>query len=181
VVDHIPVISTFSGPVKVVVGLIHSIAHLAAAIFDRAHWANHIEEAKLGAKNIVRGAVATVPLIGNFMIIQYDISRQRAYIRKIKFEENCAVLYECGKKVARVSATEYYQKLRENPTPRALLDFMRGQSSVVDRPFGGIHTIKKANFSMYGKSEKGDSQIIGIMRSGGSYIDVALAKEPAAL
>jgi len=138
--DHIPVVSIFSGSLKVAVGLVHTIAHLSATIFDRADRARHVKEAKLGAKNLGRGAVAIVPLIGNAIVLEYDVHCKGPHVTAAKFEKNKAVLYECDKKVASVSAKAYYQKLRENPAPEALLAFMKDRAFLgADKPFGGIH------------------------------------------
>ena len=57
---YIPVISTITGCARASLGIIHSIIHLALAIFNSKNRDHHLQEAKLGGSNICRGPTKAV-------------------------------------------------------------------------------------------------------------------------
>lgn len=73
--DLIPLASIASGTPKAVLGLMHTIAHLAQAIFDKQNRYEHLKEAGLGFYNVVRGTIAVVPLFGNGIVAAFDVYR----------------------------------------------------------------------------------------------------------
>lgn len=78
---YIPGISTVTGCGRALLGIVHSIVHLASAVFDSKNRAKHLEEAKLGGKNIARGLIEMIPVIGNITMCVVD------WRRTIKFEK----------------------------------------------------------------------------------------------
>lgn len=76
-------VSTVTGLGRILMGLIHTIVHLAKAIlFDRSNQKFHLHQAQLGLYHIGRGLVEMFPGAGNLAIIKYDDSR----IKKLKEE-----------------------------------------------------------------------------------------------
>lgn len=75
--DMIPIVSTVIGIGRILLGLAHTIVHLAKAVFDKSHRDVHLQEAALGAYNFTRGVIETVPGIGNAMIAIFDLFRIR--------------------------------------------------------------------------------------------------------
>lgn len=119
ILGYIPVVSTFSGIGRSLLGIVHSVVHLACAIFsqNRTH---HLSEAKLGAKNIVRGLVEAIPVIGNITLLIVDVMRMKHYQ---KMAEECikkneaayndqAVLFVYGKEVAKKPIQAFYQEVK---------------------------------------------------------------------
>ena len=76
---YIPVISTLSGPARMVFGKIEAITGLAIAVFAsterRSNWG--LELALHGAANILRGTVETIPVIGNIACVVKDLAGTR--------------------------------------------------------------------------------------------------------
>jgi len=71
----IPGVSTITGVGRSLVGLVHMVAHLAKAIFDKPNRDEHLREAGLGFYNLVRGLVEAVPVAGNIVVIVFDVYR----------------------------------------------------------------------------------------------------------
>nr|MBA2729050.1 hypothetical protein [Parachlamydiaceae bacterium] len=80
---YIPAVSTISGLARALLGVVHTIVHLACSIFSD-HREHHLQEALLGAKNIVRGLVEAVPIIGNITMFVVDILRVNKYEKMAK-------------------------------------------------------------------------------------------------
>ncbi len=76
---YIPGVSTITGCGRALLGIVHSIVHLATAIFDSKNRAKHLEEAKLGGKNIARGLVEMIPVIGNITMFVVDLKRTNKF------------------------------------------------------------------------------------------------------
>ncbi len=79
---YIPGVSIISGTARALLGLVHTIVHLATAIFDRKNCNEHLQESLFGVKNIVRGAVETVPFAGNVICYLYDKFRIKSADQK---------------------------------------------------------------------------------------------------
>ncbi len=78
----IPGVSTITGTALALTGTIHAIVHLACAIFDSAHREQHLEEAKLGGRNIAYGLVAALlPIVGNIAILVKDLWDANEYCK----------------------------------------------------------------------------------------------------
>ena len=71
---YVPVLSTITGFARTLLATIHTIAHAALATLSKNR-AHHLNEASLGLKNIVRGCVEMVPLIGNTAVYLFDQKR----------------------------------------------------------------------------------------------------------
>src|ERR1700722_18020208 len=71
---YIPGVSTITGLGRSLLGIVHTIAHLACAIFSK-NQSDHLQEAGLGLKNIVRGVIEAIPIIGNITIGAIDCCR----------------------------------------------------------------------------------------------------------
>src|ERR1700722_1949448 len=71
---YIPGVSTITGLGRSLLGIVHTIAHLACAIFSKNRW-GHLQEAGIGFKNIVRGVIEAIPIIGNITIGAIDCCR----------------------------------------------------------------------------------------------------------
>jgi len=71
----IPGISTITGIGRTFVGLVHMIAHLAKAIFDQPKRDKHLNEARLGLYNVMRGLVEAIPVAGNLVVAVFDLYR----------------------------------------------------------------------------------------------------------
>lgn len=89
---YIPGVSTITGLSRALLGLVHTIVHLVCAIFssNRTH---HLQEAKLGMKNIGRGLVEATPIIGNIATFIVD------KIRTNKFHEQTSEVISRNKAV----------------------------------------------------------------------------------
>lgn len=72
-IGYIPFVSTITGCCRALLGIIHTIAHLVLAIFDSQNRAFHMEQAALGGRNIVRGAIEMMPIVGNLALLIMDI------------------------------------------------------------------------------------------------------------
>lgn len=68
---YIPFVSTITGLGRALLGIVHTIIHLACAIFSKNR-KHHLREAKLGLKNIARGLVEAIPIIGNITMYVVD-------------------------------------------------------------------------------------------------------------
>ncbi len=71
----IPVLSTATGLMRSCLGIVHTIYHLANAIFDEKNRGEHLEEGSLGVYNFVRGLLESVPIMGIFLVIILDVPR----------------------------------------------------------------------------------------------------------
>lgn len=74
----VPGLSCVTGFFRSFIGLIHAIVHLAkTALSSQKNQAN-INEAHLGAYNVVRGAVEMTPFLGNLLVGAFDYYRYQA-------------------------------------------------------------------------------------------------------
>jgi len=76
---YIPIVSTITGCARALLGIIHSIVHLASAIFDSKNRDHHLQEAKLGGYNIGRGIVEMIPVVGNIILLVKDLIIAKKY------------------------------------------------------------------------------------------------------
>lgn len=112
----IPLVSTVLGPCQALLGLVHTIGHFAIFIFTKNQ--SDLEEVKLGAKNIVRGSIATLPIIGNIILFVFDIIRTIQVDYSIKRQiakdpskyDNCATLFFDGREVAKQPIGDFENK-----------------------------------------------------------------------
>lgn len=81
---YIPGVSTVSGSIRTLLGIIHTIVHLVAAIFNAKNRAYHLKEAGLGVRNIIRGLVEIIPIAGNITCLTYDGIRMKRQAEAVK-------------------------------------------------------------------------------------------------
>jgi hypothetical protein len=113
-----PIISTVSGTYRLSMGVIHTVKHLACAIFSR-HRQAHLQEAALGAKNIGIGLIEIIPIIGNIVMLvrgRMLVKKNIKIYRRMESEQynNCAVLFEDGRVVAQMPLGEYRRAISAN-------------------------------------------------------------------
>jgi hypothetical protein len=72
---YCPVVSTFTGSFRALVGAAYLIKSVACCIFDSPKRAYHVEGIKIAAANIGRGLLEAIPVIGNIFAANIDISR----------------------------------------------------------------------------------------------------------
>ncbi len=77
---YIPVVSTFTGTYRTTVGISYFVYSLFALIAntvkgDSSLKEKNIESLKIAAANIARGVVEIIPVIGNLLAANFDISR----------------------------------------------------------------------------------------------------------
>lgn len=114
---YIPVISTISGIGRSLMGLIYTITHLVLAIFKKDK--DHLREVVLGAKNIGRGLVEAIPVIGNVSIFIIDLKRMNKLEKMAKEEiqrnqatyNNQVIMFTYRKEVAKMPISELQQEL----------------------------------------------------------------------
>src|ERR1700722_12281013 len=129
-VGFIPIVSTITGGGRALLGIVHAIGYLACAIFAKNQGA-HLQEAWFGAKNIGRGLIEAIPIIGN--ITMFVIDRMR-----IKKHE--------------IMAQSYIEQNRAKCIEYAIL-FIDGQekfrklASVIDQEMGKLEKVKSGGLS----------------------------------
>lgn len=96
----IPGVSTVTGIGRAFVALVHTVAHLAKAIFEKQNRKEHLTEAALGFYNFGRGVIEAVPLLGNFVVITFDLCRLiiQSKAQSIKIKEQFMAQYGLSKK-----------------------------------------------------------------------------------
>lgn len=118
---YCPGIGTITGCGRTLLGIVHSIVHLTSAIFDSKNRAKHLKEAKLGSKNIVRGLVEMIPVIGTYTMVFVDLIRMEIFENQAKKlmkqnpneYSNHITLFIYGKETAKLSIAEANEKLKE--------------------------------------------------------------------
>lgn len=112
---RLPVVSTFTGCFRAFLGLIHSIVHLVSAIFDAKNRALHLKEVKLGGKNIGRGLIEMLPIIGNITMLVVDNKRIKKFKKEalktinedpVKYD-GFIVTFSYGKEIGWISEEDY--------------------------------------------------------------------------
>src|ERR1700722_1527513 len=109
-VGFIPIVSTITGGGRALLGIVHTIGHLACAIFAKKQGA-HLQEAWFGAKNIGRGLIEAMPIIGNITMFVIDRLRikkhevmARSYIEQSSGCMQYAILFIDGQEKFRKPA-----------------------------------------------------------------------------
>jgi hypothetical protein len=81
---YFPLISTISGLGRTLLGIIHTIAHLAKGVFLKSQdWK---EESCAGLKNIGRGVIEMIPIVGNLTTMVIDMLRANSYATFLQAE-----------------------------------------------------------------------------------------------
>ncbi len=135
---YIPVVSTITGLGRALLGIVHTIVHLVCAIFpkNREH---HLQEASLGAKNIGRGLVEAIPVIGNITMVVVDLLRMNKFEKMAKEHigknkaayDNHAAMFIYGQEIAKRPMAEFnveIEKLNRKPTLADLEKIIRNQN-----------------------------------------------------
>jgi len=128
------VISTITGLGRALLGLVHMIIHLVAAIFSTLK-DHHLKEAELGAWNFGFGLIEMIPIIGNIAMALINIKRQKHYEKLAKDivyanpagYSNQAVLFAYGKEIDRKQITlsnDIIDECRNLNTSTEMLNYM---------------------------------------------------------
>jgi hypothetical protein len=134
---YIPVVSTITGLGRALLGLVHTIVHLACSIFSKNR-DHHLEEAKLGAKNIGRGLIEAIPVIGNITMFIVDLKRMNKFEKMAKDQidknksayNNQAVMFIYGQEIAKRPINEFnseMEKLNKKPTQADIERIIRNE------------------------------------------------------
>jgi hypothetical protein len=129
---YTPVVSTITGCGRALLGVIHSIVHLASAIFDAKNRAHHLEETKLGGKNIGRGLVEMLPIIGNITMFVVDLKRMNKFEKQAKEimaqnpddYNNHITLFAYGKEIANHTKEAVQDALKSRPKNTMVSEIM---------------------------------------------------------
>lgn len=107
-------VSTITGLGRVLLSLVHTIVHLASAIFDARNRSEHLEEASLGAINFARGWIEMIPVVGNIAMFVADLVRSTQFLDEVNeiitknSEYNAyAMVFGKGKEIARKPLNEF--------------------------------------------------------------------------
>ena len=135
---YIPVVSTVTGLGRALLGLVHTIVHLACLIFsclpnfskNRDH---HLEEVILGAKNVGRGFIESIPVFGNITMLIVDLLRMNKFdkMAKDQFDKNNSAytgqvtLFIYGQEIAKRPISEFYSELSKLPSKPTLEDIIK--------------------------------------------------------
>lgn len=75
IMGYIPVVSTFSGAYRTLVGLAYFVKMAVSDILDPTNHTQHLEGLKIAGANIGRGLLEMIPVIGNLFALNIDASR----------------------------------------------------------------------------------------------------------
>lgn len=114
ILGYIPVVSTVTGLARALLGIVHIIVHLTCSIFNNRD--HHLAEAKLGLKNIGRGLVEALPIIGNITMLIVDQVRMSKFHKMAEEQinkdkavyNNKVVIFGCGHEIAKRPLDEFY-------------------------------------------------------------------------
>ena len=126
-------VSTITGIGRVLLGIVHTVVHVVCSIFSKNNREAHFEEAKLGVRNIGRGLIEAVPIVGNLAVRIIDAVRTNRFgaMAEKELEKNPAgdqvVVFVYGREMARGSLESRIFKITfKKPTsedlPRVLLN-----------------------------------------------------------
>lgn len=135
---YIPVVSIITGLGRLLLAIIHTIVHLVCAIFSKNR-EHHLQEASLGAKNIVRGLVEVIPIIGNITMFVVDLLRINKFEKMAKEHiernkaayNNQAVMFTYGQEIAKRPIAEFNVEvagLNRKPTQADVERIIRNQN-----------------------------------------------------
>ncbi len=75
ILGYIPGVSTLTGAYRALLGLAYLVVSAVKYIFDKIHRHHHLESMKIGATNLGRGLIEMVPVAGNLVAANMDVSR----------------------------------------------------------------------------------------------------------
>lgn len=73
---YIPLLSTFTGLYRTLVGLAFLISSFALSLFDSLNRPLHLEGMKIASANMGRGLLEMLPIVGNLLVLNIDVSRK---------------------------------------------------------------------------------------------------------
>ena len=130
----VPILSTPTGLSRSVLGVIHTVVHIAAAIFNAKNRRHHLAEAHIGALNAARGLVEAVPILGNALVITMDYKRAKRFRLEAEKEmskpenENSVALFAYGKMLGKLSLADYEAKVKtlpKKPSQSAIINLLK--------------------------------------------------------
>lgn len=165
---YLPLISTVSATGRILLGLVHTIVHLVCAIFTKNRQ-NHLQEVILGGKNIGRGLVEVLPLIGNIGLFFMDLYRKskfekmaKDYVQSHPKYNDCCFLFFNGKKTAKTTIKNF--EIRKRRKLRAKIKPLLNEIDALSKKkllFQGneaelkkIEEQRNAKIALLGKIEK---------------------------
>lgn len=115
---YIPGVSTLTGAGRSLLGTVHTIVHLASAMFDSKNRSDHLAEAALGGKNMLRGLVETVPVIGNIATFTHDNKRSQKFNKRNRIYMKAshggkAIVLGNGKEIVNCSLETFNKRVKE--------------------------------------------------------------------
>lgn len=138
---YIPLVSTVTGLGRAHLGMIHSIVHLAIAIFNPKNRVHHFEEAKLGGINLGRGLVEVVPVFGNITTSVVDMVRAKKFGKQAeaiiaknpKEYKDRVTLFAHGKEIVKHSVDDVDKELDKRSknkklSPNAIINMLNNMS-----------------------------------------------------
>lgn len=165
---YLPLISTITGAGRILLGIVHTIVHLICAIFTKNRQ-NHLQEVILAGKNIGRGLVEVLPLIGNIGLFFIDLHRKskfekmaQDYVQSHPKYNNCCFLFFNGKKVAKTTRKNFEirkkRKLRAKIKPLLNEIYALSQKKLLfqgnEPELKKIEEQRNAKIALVGKIEK---------------------------
>jgi len=138
----IPVVGTFTGAARALMGLIHSIVHLVRSIFDCGHFSFHMEQVKFGGFHTMKGLAEMVPLLGTAvgLVDSLWFDPNAPLTQKLskdwkedKLEDkykNAVTLFANGKEVRSLAKEEFEKRAEKfsKPTVSDLLEIFEYQA-----------------------------------------------------
>jgi hypothetical protein len=129
---YIPGVSTITGLVRSLLGVVHTIIHLACSILS-ANRGWHLKEAKLGARNIGRGVFETIPIIGNITMFIRDSARmseceriaKKQVEKNVRMYDRYVATFFNGQEIAKCLVEKLNEERRKLANPPSLTECAR--------------------------------------------------------
>lgn len=114
----VPLVSTGIGIARALLGIAYTIKHLALAIFKQNRESD-LKKALVGLKTVGRGALETIPIIGNLAIVfllnkdvrRYENAIDAQYNNNKDFFLNSVTLFHDDKMIAKMPIDQFRQHI----------------------------------------------------------------------
>jgi len=146
-IDYIPVVGIISGLTKILFGSIHALGYTTLYFYKNDNKERNYIEIQLGIKNVVKGCILMLPVIGNIIVYLGDMYKINQAIQQIRekcpIRPNRAILYEHGQETGQHTIEEYEQLLNHKlPAKECLQHLRHGRVNDDDQPFLGISLVR---------------------------------------
>lgn len=81
-------VSISTGAALAFLGVVHTVIHLAQAVFDSKNCQLHLDQAKIGSKCILKGVIGMIPIAGNLTLFIKDFIQGFQEIRNAESYNN---------------------------------------------------------------------------------------------